>query len=152
MYTTVQKLAVGKFFFYHSWWSSVHLKNHMSVFWPESDRKEKEDDKDAEDKSQPRSIRDRRRPREKRRSTGVSYWTQDVRNFCTLTQTCSIWTLVKAPICPQTWHISNECMPAAGQEEKLPASWSLTQFYVHAKAFMCIWWLEIILDPFIVGM
>ncbi len=83
----------------------------MSVFWPESDRKEKEDDKDAEDKSQPRSIRDRRRPREKRRSTGVSYWPQDVRNFCTLTQTCSIWTLVKAPICPQTWHISNECMP-----------------------------------------
>ncbi|XP_050963513.1 protein phosphatase 1 regulatory subunit 12A isoform X1 [Labeo rohita] len=43
----------------------------------ESDRKEKEDDKDAEDKSQPRSIRDRRRPREKRRSTGVSFWTQD---------------------------------------------------------------------------
>ncbi|XP_016428330.1 protein phosphatase 1 regulatory subunit 12A-like [Sinocyclocheilus rhinocerous] len=43
----------------------------------ESDRKEKEDDRDAEDKSQPRSIRDRRRPREKRRSTGVSFWTQD---------------------------------------------------------------------------
>uniref|UniRef100_A0A8C1MDR9 Protein phosphatase 1 regulatory subunit n=1 Tax=Cyprinus carpio TaxID=7962 RepID=A0A8C1MDR9_CYPCA len=41
----------------------------------ESDRKDKEDD--AEDKSQPRSIRDRRRPREKRRSTGVSFWTQD---------------------------------------------------------------------------
>ncbi|XP_016135655.1 protein phosphatase 1 regulatory subunit 12A-like [Sinocyclocheilus grahami] len=43
----------------------------------ESDRKEKEDDRDSEDKSQPRSIRDRRRPREKRRSTGVSFWTQD---------------------------------------------------------------------------
>ncbi|ROI15531.1 Protein phosphatase 1 regulatory subunit 12A [Anabarilius grahami] len=43
----------------------------------ESDRKEREDDKDGEDKSQPRSIRDRRRPREKRRSTGVSFWTQD---------------------------------------------------------------------------
>ncbi|XP_043092704.1 protein phosphatase 1 regulatory subunit 12A isoform X2 [Puntigrus tetrazona] len=43
----------------------------------DSDRKEREDDKDAEDKSQPRSIRDRRRPREKRRSTGVSFWTQD---------------------------------------------------------------------------
>uniref|UniRef100_A0A673IMN5 Protein phosphatase 1 regulatory subunit n=1 Tax=Sinocyclocheilus rhinocerous TaxID=307959 RepID=A0A673IMN5_9TELE len=41
----------------------------------------KHDDKDAEDKSQPRSIRDRRRPREKRRSTGVSFWNQDVRNF-----------------------------------------------------------------------
>ncbi|XP_052433319.1 protein phosphatase 1 regulatory subunit 12A isoform X3 [Carassius gibelio] len=41
----------------------------------ESDRKDKEDD--AEDKSQPRSIRERRRPREKRRSTGVSFWTQD---------------------------------------------------------------------------
>lgn len=51
----------------------------MSVFWPESDRKEREDDKDGEDKSQPRSIRDRRRPREKRRSTGVPPWTQDVR-------------------------------------------------------------------------
>ncbi|XDV25170.1 hypothetical protein PO909_029133 [Leuciscus waleckii] len=43
----------------------------------EYDRKEREDDKDNEDKSQPRSIRDRRRPREKRRSTGVSFWTQD---------------------------------------------------------------------------
>ncbi|KAG1929812.1 protein phosphatase 1 regulatory subunit 12A isoform X1 [Pimephales promelas] len=43
----------------------------------EYDRKEREDDKDSEDKSQPRSIRDRRRPREKRRSTGVSFWTQD---------------------------------------------------------------------------
>uniref|UniRef100_A0A8C2D969 Protein phosphatase 1 regulatory subunit n=1 Tax=Cyprinus carpio TaxID=7962 RepID=A0A8C2D969_CYPCA len=56
--------------------------------------KEKEDDKDAEDKSQPRSIRDRRRPREKRRSTGVPIWSQDVRNFYTLTQTCCLWTLV----------------------------------------------------------
>ncbi|XP_068611564.1 protein phosphatase 1 regulatory subunit 12A [Brachionichthys hirsutus] len=37
----------------------------------------KEDEKEGEDKSQPRSIRDRRRPREKRRSTGVSFWTQD---------------------------------------------------------------------------
>lgn len=43
----------------------------------ETDRKEEE--KEGEDKSQPRSIRDRRRPREKRRSTGVSFWTQDVR-------------------------------------------------------------------------
>uniref|UniRef100_A0A8C7FJL0 Protein phosphatase 1 regulatory subunit n=2 Tax=Oncorhynchus kisutch TaxID=8019 RepID=A0A8C7FJL0_ONCKI len=34
-------------------------------------------EKEGEDKSQPRSIRDRRRPREKRRSTGVSFWTQD---------------------------------------------------------------------------
>ncbi|XP_036375698.1 protein phosphatase 1 regulatory subunit 12A-like isoform X4 [Megalops cyprinoides] len=41
----------------------------------ESDRKDEE--KEGEDKSQPRSIRDRRRPREKRRSTGVSFWTQD---------------------------------------------------------------------------
>ncbi|KAJ8348592.1 hypothetical protein SKAU_G00271810 [Synaphobranchus kaupii] len=39
----------------------------------ESDRKE--DEKDGEDRS--RSIRERRRPREKRRSTGVSFWTQD---------------------------------------------------------------------------
>ncbi|XP_077956605.1 protein phosphatase 1 regulatory subunit 12A isoform X10 [Gasterosteus aculeatus] len=41
----------------------------------EMDRKEEE--KEGEDKSQPRSIRDRRRPREKRRSTGVSFWTQE---------------------------------------------------------------------------
>ncbi|XP_069567103.1 protein phosphatase 1 regulatory subunit 12A isoform X5 [Brachyistius frenatus] len=41
----------------------------------EADRKDEE--KEGEDKSQPRSIRDRRRPREKRRSTGVSFWTQD---------------------------------------------------------------------------
>uniref|UniRef100_A0A667ZQP8 Protein phosphatase 1 regulatory subunit n=1 Tax=Myripristis murdjan TaxID=586833 RepID=A0A667ZQP8_9TELE len=39
----------------------------------------KEEEKEGEDKSQPRSIRDRRRPREKRRSTGVSFWTQDSR-------------------------------------------------------------------------
>ncbi|TKS90599.1 Protein phosphatase 1 regulatory subunit 12A [Collichthys lucidus] len=41
----------------------------------EMDRKEEE--KEGEDKSQSRSIRERRRPREKRRSTGVSFWTQD---------------------------------------------------------------------------
>ncbi|KAK7895941.1 hypothetical protein WMY93_021266 [Mugilogobius chulae] len=43
----------------------------------EKELEKKEDEKDGEDKSQPRSIRDRRRPREKRRSTGVSFWTQD---------------------------------------------------------------------------
>ncbi|TMS02781.1 Protein phosphatase 1 regulatory subunit 12A, partial [Larimichthys crocea] len=43
----------------------------------EMDRKEEE--KEGEDKSQSRSIRERRRPREKRRSTGVSFWTQDSR-------------------------------------------------------------------------
>ncbi|KAK6482392.1 protein phosphatase 1 regulatory subunit 12A isoform X3 [Huso huso] len=37
----------------------------------------KEEEKEGEDKSQIKSIRDRRRPREKRRSTGVSFWTQD---------------------------------------------------------------------------
>ncbi|XP_009880931.1 PREDICTED: protein phosphatase 1 regulatory subunit 12A isoform X3 [Charadrius vociferus] len=44
----------------------------------ESEREggKKEDEKE-EDKSQPKSIRERRRPREKRRSTGVSFWTQD---------------------------------------------------------------------------
>ncbi|KAL4660221.1 protein phosphatase 1 regulatory subunit 12A isoform X6 [Arapaima gigas] len=41
----------------------------------ESDRKD--EDKEGEDKSQLRSIRERRRPREKRRSTGVPFWTQD---------------------------------------------------------------------------
>lgn len=45
----------------------------------EADKKEEE--KEGEDKSQPRSIRDRRRPREKRRSTGVSFWSQDVRDL-----------------------------------------------------------------------
>ncbi|NXF07440.1 MYPT1 phosphatase, partial [Smithornis capensis] len=40
----------------------------------EGGRKEEEKE---EDKSQPKSIRERRRPREKRRSTGVSFWTQD---------------------------------------------------------------------------
>uniref|UniRef100_A0A2K6FKX5 Protein phosphatase 1 regulatory subunit n=1 Tax=Propithecus coquereli TaxID=379532 RepID=A0A2K6FKX5_PROCO len=37
----------------------------------------REEEKEGEDKSQPKSIRERRRPREKRRSTGVSFWTQD---------------------------------------------------------------------------
>ncbi|XP_073397617.1 protein phosphatase 1 regulatory subunit 12A isoform X2 [Dendrobates tinctorius] len=43
---------------------------------PERDEK-KEEEKESEDKSQSKSIRERRRPREKRRSTGVSFWTQD---------------------------------------------------------------------------
>uniref|UniRef100_A0A8C3B209 Protein phosphatase 1 regulatory subunit n=1 Tax=Cyclopterus lumpus TaxID=8103 RepID=A0A8C3B209_CYCLU len=43
----------------------------------EKEMDKKEEEKEGEDKSQPRSIRDRRRPREKRRSTGVSFWTQD---------------------------------------------------------------------------
>ncbi|NXA12401.1 MYPT1 phosphatase, partial [Sapayoa aenigma] len=37
----------------------------------------KKEEEKEEDKSQPKSIRERRRPREKRRSTGVSFWTQD---------------------------------------------------------------------------
>uniref|UniRef100_A0A672JDB0 Protein phosphatase 1 regulatory subunit n=1 Tax=Salarias fasciatus TaxID=181472 RepID=A0A672JDB0_SALFA len=41
------------------------------------DAEKDKEEKEGEDKSQPRSIRDRRRPREKRRSTGVSFWTQD---------------------------------------------------------------------------
>lgn len=49
---------------------------HLTV-----EAEKREEEKDGEDKSQPRSIRDRRRPREKRRSTGVSFWTQDVRVF-----------------------------------------------------------------------
>ncbi|XP_077355544.1 protein phosphatase 1 regulatory subunit 12A isoform X4 [Festucalex cinctus] len=43
----------------------------------EKETDKKEEEKEGDDKSQPRSIRDRRRPREKRRSTGVSFWTQD---------------------------------------------------------------------------
>uniref|UniRef100_A0A8C7WZ44 Protein phosphatase 1 regulatory subunit n=1 Tax=Oryzias sinensis TaxID=183150 RepID=A0A8C7WZ44_9TELE len=50
-------------------------RDRFSSLRTEMDKKE--DEKDGEDKSQPRSIRDRRRPREKRRSTGVSFWTQD---------------------------------------------------------------------------
>ncbi|XP_044136335.1 protein phosphatase 1 regulatory subunit 12A isoform X5 [Bufo gargarizans] len=38
---------------------------------------ERDEDRESEDKSQSKSIRERRRPREKRRSTGVSFWTQD---------------------------------------------------------------------------
>uniref|UniRef100_UPI00398E38E0 protein phosphatase 1 regulatory subunit 12A-like isoform X3 n=1 Tax=Pristiophorus japonicus TaxID=55135 RepID=UPI00398E38E0 len=41
----------------------------------DNSEKVNEDDKDANDRQL--SIRERRRPREKRRSTGVSYWTQD---------------------------------------------------------------------------
>uniref|UniRef100_A0A8C8WHQ6 Protein phosphatase 1 regulatory subunit n=1 Tax=Panthera leo TaxID=9689 RepID=A0A8C8WHQ6_PANLE len=44
----------------------------------EREGEKKEEEKEGEDKSQPKSIRERRRPREKRRSTGVSFWTQDV--------------------------------------------------------------------------
>ncbi|KAM7128158.1 protein phosphatase 1 regulatory subunit 12A isoform 1-T1 [Ciconia maguari] len=44
----------------------------------ESEREgSKKEEEKEEDKSQPKSIRERRRPREKRRSTGVSFWTQD---------------------------------------------------------------------------
>ncbi|XP_069084875.1 protein phosphatase 1 regulatory subunit 12A isoform X1 [Pleurodeles waltl] len=43
----------------------------------EKDGERKAEEKETEDKSQSKSIRERRRPREKRRSTGVSYWTQD---------------------------------------------------------------------------
>ncbi|XP_068950896.1 protein phosphatase 1 regulatory subunit 12A isoform X1 [Petaurus breviceps papuanus] len=42
-----------------------------------ADGEKKEEEKEGEDKSQTKSIRERRRPREKRRSTGVSFWTQD---------------------------------------------------------------------------
>uniref|UniRef100_A0A8C2MEI0 Protein phosphatase 1 regulatory subunit n=1 Tax=Cricetulus griseus TaxID=10029 RepID=A0A8C2MEI0_CRIGR len=43
----------------------------------EREGEKKEEEKEGEDKSQAKSIRERRRPREKRRSTGVSFWTQD---------------------------------------------------------------------------
>lgn len=54
------------------------------VSFPMTESDQKDEEKEGEDKSQPRSIRDRRRPREKRRSTGVSFWTQDVRLFLLL--------------------------------------------------------------------
>ncbi|GAB5574063.1 protein phosphatase 1 regulatory subunit 12A isoform X3 [Prionailurus iriomotensis] len=49
----------------------------------EREGEKREEEKEGEDKSQPKSIRERRRPREKRRSTGVSFWTQDM-NSCFL--------------------------------------------------------------------
>ncbi|KPP63746.1 protein phosphatase 1 regulatory subunit 12A-like, partial [Scleropages formosus] len=52
------------------------LKGISSTYSRISRDAEKED-KEGEDKAQPRTIRERRRPREKRRSTGVSFWTQD---------------------------------------------------------------------------
>ncbi|XP_056878023.1 protein phosphatase 1 regulatory subunit 12A isoform X4 [Takifugu flavidus] len=55
--------------------TSSYSRSSRDTEKAETDRKEEE--KEGEDKSQPRSIRDRRRPREKRRSTGVSFWTQD---------------------------------------------------------------------------
>nr|XP_043876566.1 protein phosphatase 1 regulatory subunit 12A isoform X2 [Solea senegalensis] len=66
--------------------SSLHRPNSLSGITSsysrssrdtEKEADKKEEEKEGEDKSQPRSIRDRRRPREKRRSTGVSFWTQD---------------------------------------------------------------------------
>lgn len=59
------------------------------LFLTEGGKKEEEKE---EDKSQTKSIRDRRRPREKRRSTGVPFWTQDVRKKVPklLTYTCII--------------------------------------------------------------
>ncbi|GCC24291.1 hypothetical protein chiPu_0002691 [Chiloscyllium punctatum] len=54
--------------------------SHSKIFTKEMENngdseKTVEDDKDVNDRQL--SIRERRRPREKRRSTGVSYWTQD---------------------------------------------------------------------------
>ncbi|KAM4037278.1 protein phosphatase 1 regulatory subunit 12A isoform 3-T3 [Anomaloglossus baeobatrachus] len=56
--------------------SSYSNLSRFSSKEPERDEK-KEEEKESEDKSQSKSIRERRRPREKRRSTGVSFWTQD---------------------------------------------------------------------------
>ncbi|XP_075713121.1 protein phosphatase 1 regulatory subunit 12A isoform X3 [Rhinoderma darwinii] len=56
--------------------SSYSNLSRFSSKEPERDEKQ-EEDRESEDKSQSKSIRERRRPREKRRSTGVSYWTQD---------------------------------------------------------------------------
>lgn len=61
----------------------------MCVLCVESDAREKDEERDGDDK--PRSIRDRRRPREKRRSTGVSYWTLDVREIRLKTFTFVPW-------------------------------------------------------------
>ncbi|KAM4747139.1 LOW QUALITY PROTEIN: protein phosphatase 1 regulatory subunit 12A [Rhinophrynus dorsalis] len=57
--------------------SSYSNVSRISSKDSEKDTEKKEDEKESEDKSQSKSIRDRRRPREKRRSTGVSFWTQD---------------------------------------------------------------------------
>uniref|UniRef100_A0A8C1DA54 Protein phosphatase 1 regulatory subunit n=1 Tax=Cyprinus carpio carpio TaxID=630221 RepID=A0A8C1DA54_CYPCA len=86
--------------------SSLNRPNSLSGLTSTYSRttRDTEREDDAEDKSQPRSIRDRRRPREKRRSTGVSFWTQDVRNFWPLTQTHSRWTLIQKT----SWKLYNQ--------------------------------------------
>ncbi|XP_063783456.1 protein phosphatase 1 regulatory subunit 12A isoform X4 [Pseudophryne corroboree] len=56
--------------------SSYSNFSRLSSKEPERDEK-REEERESEDKSQSKSIRERRRPREKRRSTGVSFWTQD---------------------------------------------------------------------------
>ncbi|XP_053097665.1 protein phosphatase 1 regulatory subunit 12A isoform X1 [Pangasianodon hypophthalmus] len=64
--------------------SSLNRPDSLSGITPsyrssarDAEKDKKEEEKEGEDKTQPRSIRDRRRPREKRRSTGVPFWTQD---------------------------------------------------------------------------
>ncbi|TUC19547.1 Protein phosphatase 1 regulatory subunit 12A [Bagarius yarrelli] len=64
--------------------SSLNRPDSLSGITPsyrsfahDTERDKKQEEKEGEDKTQPRSIRDRRRPREKRRSTGVPFWTQD---------------------------------------------------------------------------
>ncbi|XP_040199864.1 protein phosphatase 1 regulatory subunit 12A [Rana temporaria] len=56
---------------------SSSYSNFSRLTAKEPEKDEKEEEKELEDKSQSKSIRERRRPREKRRSTGVSFWTQD---------------------------------------------------------------------------
>ncbi|XP_065380690.1 protein phosphatase 1 regulatory subunit 12A isoform X21 [Macaca fascicularis] len=60
--------------------SLVGITSYSRGITKENEREgeKREEEKEGEDKSQSKSIRERRRPREKRRSTGVSFWTQDI--------------------------------------------------------------------------
>ncbi|XP_029452985.1 protein phosphatase 1 regulatory subunit 12A isoform X5 [Rhinatrema bivittatum] len=57
--------------------SAYSTYSRSSAKETDKEGEKREEEKEGEDKSQAKSIRERRRPREKRRSTGVSFWTQD---------------------------------------------------------------------------
>ncbi|XP_062853213.1 protein phosphatase 1 regulatory subunit 12A isoform X4 [Trichomycterus rosablanca] len=85
--TTAPSSTLGSSSLYTSYSSSsLNRPDSLSGITPsyrssardtEKELERKEEEKDGDDKTQARTIRERRRPREKRRSTGVSFWTPD---------------------------------------------------------------------------
>ncbi|XP_060759770.1 protein phosphatase 1 regulatory subunit 12A isoform X2 [Neoarius graeffei] len=82
--TTAPSSSVTSSLYTSSSSSSLNRPDSLSGITPsyrsssrDTEKDKKEEEKEGEDKTQARSIRDRRRPREKRRSTGVPFWTQD---------------------------------------------------------------------------